>query len=143
MLKKASSKDHILSKVIRYVNGFWPNALFKGLKPYYNWREEFSVENGCLFWQDWIVIPSKLQDKVLSELHQGHLGIVKMKNLARMLVLFPKRDNRIKNTAKRCVLRQSSQPIAAESPVHPWEFPKKPYIGFTLTLQGQNMDICG
>ena len=36
-----------------------------------------------------MVIPNKLQDRVLKELHDGHMGVVKMKALARSYVWLP------------------------------------------------------
>ena len=42
------------------------------LKPSYMRRNELSVQNGCLMWGICVIIPIKLRNKVLDELHVGH-----------------------------------------------------------------------
>ena len=49
-----------------------------------------------------VVIPSKLQKRVLDELHDSHLGIVKMKALLRSYVWQPNIDRQIKVPTKMC-----------------------------------------
>ncbi|XP_014216559.1 uncharacterized protein LOC106645250 [Copidosoma floridanum] len=54
---------------------------------------ELSIENGLLVRAHEIVIPEKLRAQILRELHTGHFGIVKMKNLARGHCWWPVRNN--------------------------------------------------
>ena len=42
-----------------------------------------SIEEGCLFWGMRVIIPTKLQNRLLKELHNGHPGISRMKSIAR------------------------------------------------------------
>ena len=44
---------------------------------------ELTTEQGCLMWGTRVVIPKVHQQKVQEELHGGHLGVGKMKALAR------------------------------------------------------------
>ena len=37
-------------------------------------------------WGIRVIVPTTLRNKVLDELHEGHLGVVKMKTLARGFV---------------------------------------------------------
>ena len=55
-------------------------------QPYWTQRSELTVEYGCLLWGVRVVVPNKLQQQVLKELHEGHQGIVHMNNLARSYV---------------------------------------------------------
>ena len=50
---------------------------------------ELMVHQGYILWGIRVVIPDKLQDRVLEKLHDGHLGVVKMKVLARSYVWWP------------------------------------------------------
>lgn len=43
---------------------------------------EFTVESSCLIWRNRVVAPFQLRRKVLTELHENHSGIVRMKTLA-------------------------------------------------------------
>ncbi|GFY19031.1 integrase_H2C2 domain-containing protein [Trichonephila clavipes] len=50
-----------------------------------------------------VCIPRKFRKNVLEELHAGHLGIVKMKAIARSFVYWKNIDNDIEEAAKNCV----------------------------------------
>ena len=43
----------------------------------------FSVVEGCLLWGGRVVIPQSLHKMVLTELHKEHMGVSRMKALAR------------------------------------------------------------
>ncbi|GBL79130.1 Retrovirus-related Pol polyprotein from transposon 17.6 [Araneus ventricosus] len=43
----------------------------------------YTIEDGCILYGQRVCIPKKYQKNVLDELHTGHLGMVKMKALAR------------------------------------------------------------
>ena len=82
-LKAATRHDPLLSKVLLYTKCGWPSTVLKVLQPYWKCRLELSLEDECVMWGIRVVIPHKLRKKVLQELHQSHVGIVRMKSLAR------------------------------------------------------------
>ena len=49
------------------------------------------------------MIPDKLRSQLLDDLHEGHVGVVKMKSLARSYVWWPRIDSGIELVAKDCV----------------------------------------
>ena len=53
-------------------------------------------------WGSQVIIPPKHQAELLAELHEGHLGIVKMKALARSYMWWPGMDKAIEEVAKGC-----------------------------------------
>ena len=62
------------------------NSLQKGdnlvNSPYQHLNGELGIENGCIIRGIRTLIPKKLQSTILDELHFGHFGICKMKELA-------------------------------------------------------------
>jgi hypothetical protein len=97
------------------------------LKPYFNRRNEISIEQGCLLWSLRVIIPPKFQKQVLSVLHEAHPGISRMKAMSRSHVWWPKLDIAIEETVKscrQCVNINSSPPAA---PLTPWIWPAKPW----------------
>ena len=46
-------------------------------------KNELSVESNCLIWGNRVIIPFHLRNKILTELHENHSGIVRMKALVR------------------------------------------------------------
>ena len=79
---RETRRDPVLARVHESIVKGW-SARVDGDKPYYEWRNELTVHQGCILWGMRVVIPNKLQDRVLGELHDGHLAVVKMKALAR------------------------------------------------------------
>ena len=70
------------------------------LHPFWNFRDELSVENQLLFRGDRVVIPYTLQLKILKHLHTGHMGTEKMQLRARSSVFWPRLTNDVKNITK-------------------------------------------
>ena len=64
-----------------------------------------------------MVIPNKLQYRVLEELHDGHLGVVKMKVLARSYVWWPNINGQLEELAKACGGCQQNQKMPAKANV--------------------------
>ena len=88
-IRRATQRDPALSKVIRYTQTGWPAAdqIPDFLRPYYVRQQELTVEAGCLLWGMRVIIPKALQNRLLKELHQEHLGIVRTKSLARSHII--------------------------------------------------------
>ena len=87
-------------------------------------RCELSVENGCLLWGSRVIIAHTLK-QVLKEHHEYHLGMVKMKALARNYIWWPGMDADIEEKVNRCYTCQSSRTSPARVPLHPWELPRE------------------
>ncbi|CAL8071712.1 unnamed protein product [Orchesella dallaii] len=138
-IKKATAKDLILSRVISYSKSGWPAQLpeaDKNLQPFFIRRYELTVVQDVLMWGIRVVIPSTLHLNVLQQLHDSHLGIVKMKSIARQFVWWPNIDEQIENTCKSCVHCQQNQPAPASAPLHPWQFPQRPWQRLHMDLAG-------
>ena len=74
-----------------------------------------------------VIIPEKLRDQVLKELHQGHQGMVKMKQLSRAHVWWPNLDRDIDLKVRSCTTCWEKRPNPVKSSLHPWEFSKGPW----------------
>ena len=64
-------------------------------------KNELSVESNCLIWGNRVIIPFHLRNKILTELHENHPGIVRMKALVRY-VWWAGMDTEIENKVKSC-----------------------------------------
>ena len=64
-----------------YYSSCWPDVCDNDeLKPYWSRKLELAAQQGCLTWGNRVVVPPSLQQKILRQLHEIHLGISRMKS---------------------------------------------------------------
>lgn len=98
-----TKKDPLLSIIVGYIMFGWPHTCEReDEKPFYFRRAELYLDHGCILYKYRVVIPFKLQNRVLNEVHTGHLGIVKMKSIARNYVYWPSIDKDIETIGSEC-----------------------------------------
>ena len=124
---KEETKWKELSKVMRYLQNGWPEMVTAELQPYEAKKTELTIENHTLLWGMRVVIPRKLQAKVLSELHQNHPGMSRMKSLARSHVWWPNIDRDIEACVRACECCQAIKQSIPLAPMQPWTWPERPW----------------
>ena len=135
-LAAATCTDPVLGRVLRYTRAGWPPEVGEELKPFSNRRKELSVEEGCILWGIRVVVPSKLRKQVLSELHQGHTGVVRMKSLARSHIWWPGLDQEVEEMVKACTACQEVKNSPTVAPLHPWIWPDTPWARIHVDFAG-------
>ncbi|XP_033097596.1 uncharacterized protein K02A2.6-like [Anneissia japonica] len=108
----------------------------RGSKHYFRRKDELSLIDECVLWGNRIVIPPKLRKEICNELHQGHLGVVKMKSIARSYCWWPRMDHDIEALTKAypgCQLNMKEPPKAS---LHPWEWPENVYDRIHINYAG-------
>lgn len=127
-MKEATSKDIELSRIISYVQSGWPQVGSKAeIQPYYNRRYELYCEYGCLMWGYRMIIPARLRELILKQLHNSHMGIVKIKALARSYVWWPNIDADIEDVCKRCETCAAEADAPTRAPPQPWPYTAQPW----------------
>ena len=122
-----TKRDPMLSQVLRYTNGGWPESVAPDLLPYFVKRWELTVSDGMLLWNDRVVIPASLRDMLVTDLHSEHLGAVRMKRLAQRYMWWPKIDENIETVVKECAVCQENAKMPSKNyatwswPVGPWQ----------------------
>lgn len=137
-LRKIYDLDEQLLKLKSNILNNWIDLSFKSdpyLSKFYN-RRELCISNNIILFGERIVIPFKLRKCILKELHKGHPGIFRMKNLARSYVYWPNIDKDIENTVKIC----SKCALAGKSPIktllHSWPLPNGPWERIHIDYAG-------
>ncbi|GFO43473.1 polyprotein [Plakobranchus ocellatus] len=85
--------------------------------------------------------PGKHHEKILLTLHEGHIDIVKMKNIAREYVWWPGVDTEIKTITNTCNECASTQPDPLKVPLHPWQWHQTPWQRIHVDLAGPFMNF--
>ena len=88
--------------------------------------EVFSRCDNVLLYSEMVVIPKKLQNRILRDFYTGHPGINRMKSLMRSYVYWPKMDNDITDMIEKC----KGCALAAKAPpttFKPWPKTEQPW----------------
>ncbi|XP_070377216.1 uncharacterized protein [Dermacentor albipictus] len=88
---------------------------------------ELTVHQGCVMLGARVVVPAKLQGFVLDELHDGHPGIVRSKELARSYVWWPTLEADLELRIRSCASCQEQRNAPINAPLHPWSWPTSPW----------------
>ena len=75
-----------------------------------------------MLWGARVVIPELLRETVLTELHEVHPGVNRMKALARSYVWWPGIDADIETIVRGCHECQVNQSKPVTAPNHAWEY---------------------
>ena len=90
--------------------------------------------------------PPQGREEVLNVLHESHPGIVRMNRLAESYVWCSKMDARLEEKVKSCATCQSHQRKPPCSPLHPWEWPGRPWsrehVDYAGTFMGKMFLLC-
>lgn len=108
--------------------------------PYKGQEAELTLQGGCIYKGIRIIIPISLRRRILDELHTAHIGIVKMKALARSYCYWIGIDFDIETVVKECrdCARVANEPT--KIPVHPWEAPTMPWQRIHIDFAGPFME---
>lgn len=137
VLKKETSSDPILSRVLSYVIDGWPADIdIRELQPYANRKSEIYSELGCLMWGHRVIIPPACRKRVMSELHDAHMGMVKTKSLARSYVWWPGIDEAIEATCRACEVCAAVADAPPSNAPHSWPWPRRPWSRIHLDFLG-------
>ena len=119
-IKQETRKDPIFRKLYLYIRDGWPIIVEDELKSFESRKSEFHIEDDVIMWGYRILIPHKLRESLLTELHSSHMGATKMKALARSYFWWPCLDKNINDLAKNCEICQTSRPDPPKTATAGW-----------------------
>lgn len=138
-LQRESKRDPTLTTLRTYICSGWPARTPEELKPFAKVQNELSCWGDvCVSRGLCTVVPGSLRARVLSMAHEGHLGIVKLKQRCRDLVWWPGIDHDIERLVRDCepCLLSGKTGLPAPTPLQPVPWPSRPWDHLQL-------DICG
>ena len=136
-LRTTVRNDPVLSKIGHFVKYGWPATVGgSAFRPFVSRQSELTVEDGCLMWGMRAVIPEKLRPKLMAELHREHMGISRMKSVARSYFWWPGIDTDIGDLARNCPECQAVKHTPAVARLQPWTWPSQPWKRVHLDFAG-------
>uniref|UniRef100_A0A914I9R3 RNA-directed DNA polymerase n=1 Tax=Globodera rostochiensis TaxID=31243 RepID=A0A914I9R3_GLORO len=129
--------DELLHQVFDHCRTRWPKeAASSSLAAYFVHRAKITEVQGCLLFGDRFIIPTALRRRILTSLHFTHLGVVRMKSLARQFVYWPRIDTDIERWVRNC-------PDCALSARTPPKVPLRPWPSAGAVYERLHMDFAG
>ena len=132
-IRQATQDDDTMALLRHTITYGWPTTvqeLPKELQAYWTFREEMSVEDGLILKATRIVIPPSMQESIIQQLHEGHLGFTKCFNRAKQTVYWPNLRKELEELVLNCKLclkhssaKRKPKPTPSfgqEIPVVPW-----------------------
>ena len=140
-IKAWTDKDPVLSRVRNMVLNGWRSQVSNdaAFHPYKQRELELSVQDGCVLWGHRVVIPPAGREAVMQTLHDAHPGITRIKGLARSFVWWPGIDKDLERKVKSCQICQENGKAPAVAPLHPWEWPARPWSRLHVDFAGPFM----
>uniref|UniRef100_T1ILZ6 RNA-directed DNA polymerase n=1 Tax=Strigamia maritima TaxID=126957 RepID=T1ILZ6_STRMM len=84
--------DPTCQEIINYIQKGWPafeNMVSHAARAYWPEKDNISTLEQLLFHDNKLIPPLQKRRDVLTKIHDGHLGIIKMKGMARNAVWWP------------------------------------------------------
>ncbi|CAB3991427.1 transposon Tf2-1 poly [Paramuricea clavata] len=129
-IKDETAKDGTLQILTEQVMQGWPDSIKKtqqAIKPYWNNRDDISIQEGVLLLGSRIIVPKSLRQKILQEIHSGHQGMEKCKLRAKSCVYWPGIYKEIENMVAPCCACKKFQNSQQKEPMISSEVPRRPW----------------
>lgn len=142
-IRLATSQDKALTNVINCLKkGRWvcdsaaDEAHRELVKVCAKFPNELSMVDGILLKEHRIILPREFENRALELAHEGHLGLVKTKQLLRGKVWFYRMDRKVEALIRSCIPCIANTPSNYTEPLQMTPLPGKPW-------QYLAMDFCG
>ncbi|XP_040275489.1 uncharacterized protein K02A2.6-like [Bufo bufo] len=136
LIARHTATDPFLSQIFSYVQTGWPERVSGEFRPYFARKCELVTNAGCLQWGNRVIVPQYLQSTMLRILHEGHPGVVRMKQRARSYVWWPQMDTAIEDYVAQCPGCCQAQRPQKRGTLQPWPWPTEPWSRLHLDFAG-------
>lgn len=127
---KATNEDDALKEIIRYFKDGWPKSLQSSnheLNHFFTIRNDLTVQEGLVFYEDRLVVPRGMRRYTLQTLHETHLGLKKLKLKANELVYWPGLNSDLTNYISNCFTCAKFQRANKKEPLLSHEIGEVPF----------------
>ena len=101
-IAQETEKNSLLQRIQKFIVHGWPDKPNPEITEIHTHYQDLEIVDGCILFQDRVIIPHTMQNMILKMLHKNHTGITKMKQLARRSVYWFGLNKDIEHFAKSC-----------------------------------------
>ena len=140
--KEGTASDDNLQILMSTVLEGWPSTLDEvpaQVKPYFQFRDNITSQNGLLFKGERLIVPAKLRKEMMERVHSSHLGTEGCLRRAREVFYWPRMNAEFKDFSLKCDICNLYKPVQPREPLMPHEIPSRPWqkVGTDLFLFDQ------
>jgi hypothetical protein len=138
-IRRETSQDPRMQKLVEYIISGWPEDLMPELTVYKTFRDQLAVSNGIIQKGERVLIPEALRESCLALAHASHLGYEKTLMYAKTTVFWPNMASDVRKLCEECVICAKWGNKKKELPLKPTEVPPSPWhtLGMdNFTVQG-------
>lgn len=129
-IKQAYKSDLSLQKLIQVVSSEWPEnkkLIPECIRHYHKIKDFLFVSDSLLFFNYRLIVPVGLRQEMLIKLHEGHVGIEKVKSRARGIFYWPGMNLDIENYIKKCSTCERFARKNNKQTLLPYPIPDRPW----------------
>ncbi|XP_062710511.1 uncharacterized protein K02A2.6-like isoform X1 [Aedes albopictus] len=127
LIAAETKKDEFLLRIREYIENGWPDRLEKRFLDVYSHYQDLEDVDGCIIFQDRVVIPNSMKNSVLKLLHRNHAGMHKIKQLARRTVYWFGMNGDIEEYVRTCRICQETTAVSKRPSYSPWIPTNRPF----------------
>ena len=129
--------DPTIQQLQRTIFQGWPDNkidLPECVKPYFQIRDELTVQNGFVFRGNRLVIPSPLRAATLVKLHRSHCGVHACQRRARDSLYWPSMNAQVKDFVSQCAVCRSMDNKQQKETLQSHQVPNRPWAKVAADL---------
>lgn len=134
---KHTEEEHELKELIKLILTGWPedkSQVPNSAVPYYNVRNELTVQNGVIFRGEREVTPKSLHRDMLQRIYASHLGIDGCQRHARECLYWPRMISEVKDYVQQSDVCRSTDSMQQKEPLQPHDVPSRPWAKVAVDL---------
>ena len=87
------------------------------MTPYWLFRDEISCVDGLLFKSHKVILPKSMQQEMLKQIHESHMGVNKCKSRARDVLFWIGMASQIEDFIRKFSIYQEYQKVQSKEPM--------------------------
>ena len=127
-IRELTRKNPLLTKMYTYIITGWPEKMSDAtLHPFFIRRPELSAKQGCILWGLRVFVQPNWQIRLMDDLHDGHMGVTRMKGVARSYLWWPGLDQYIESCVRDGAVCMATDNTPSVTTLEPWSWPLRPW----------------
>ncbi|XP_055529901.1 uncharacterized protein K02A2.6-like [Wyeomyia smithii] len=126
-IAKETEKDEFLQTIMNFLRKGWPERLERQFKEVYSHHLDLEVVEGCILFNDRVIIPESMKRRILKMLHVNHAGMTKIKQLARRTVYWFGMNSDISEYVTSCRICKEINAVPSRAKYSKWIPTNKPF----------------